>query len=63
MKMYHLGFNILTASVPFLTILGSKPETGYGRESRARSEAGHSENARWLPGEAWGASGGTPGGN
>ena len=43
MKMYRFGFYMLTASVPFVTILGSKTKTGYEHESRTRSEASHSE--------------------
>lgn len=43
MKMYHFVVNILTASVPFVTILGSKTKIGYEHESGTRAEARHSE--------------------
>lgn len=29
MKMYHFAFNMLSASVPFVTTLGSNMKVGY----------------------------------
>ena len=43
MEMYHLAFNVLTASVSFVTVLGSTTKIGSDHERRTRSGASHSE--------------------